>query len=323
MILEMKVPSPGESITEVEIASWLVEDGDYVEKDQAIAEIGWNLTIKRSSGARIKVTDKEVDAAIKEQEENKGKPEYKYSEIYLPVENASQESTAQQLTQRLVNHLRNGAAFAALARDFSKSSSAARGGDLGWVQSGHMAKEVETTLKQLPIGVPSNPVRTASGYHILYLSDKRISGQEKVDEMLNISQVIFQPPQNAAADILAARQGMARSLSHQAQNCEQLIELGKNIEGTSTGLVNDLTFSQMPGEVRTALQNVGVGQTAIVQRGKATLVLMVCKREKMAPTPEIVKRKALKTKLVLEKVDREDRRLLQNLRRAAFVDIRL
>ena len=39
MILEMRVPSPGESITEVEIATWLVEDGDYVEKDQAIAEV--------------------------------------------------------------------------------------------------------------------------------------------------------------------------------------------------------------------------------------------------------------------------------------------
>ena len=38
-ILEMKVPSPGESISEVEIAQWLVEDGDYVEKDQAIAEV--------------------------------------------------------------------------------------------------------------------------------------------------------------------------------------------------------------------------------------------------------------------------------------------
>ncbi|MCJ7467454.1 MAG: 2-oxoglutarate dehydrogenase complex dihydrolipoyllysine-residue succinyltransferase [Maribacter sp.] len=39
MILEMKVPSPGESIKEVEIAEWLVSDGDYVEKDQAIAEV--------------------------------------------------------------------------------------------------------------------------------------------------------------------------------------------------------------------------------------------------------------------------------------------
>ena len=38
-VLEMKVPSPGESITEVEIAEWMVEDGDYVEKDQTIAEV--------------------------------------------------------------------------------------------------------------------------------------------------------------------------------------------------------------------------------------------------------------------------------------------
>ena len=38
-ILEMKVPSPGESISEVEIAAWLVNDGDYVEKDQPIAEV--------------------------------------------------------------------------------------------------------------------------------------------------------------------------------------------------------------------------------------------------------------------------------------------
>ena len=38
-MLEMKVPSPGESISEVEIAQWLVSDGDYVEKDQAIAEV--------------------------------------------------------------------------------------------------------------------------------------------------------------------------------------------------------------------------------------------------------------------------------------------
>ena len=39
MLLEMKVPSPGESISEVEIAAWLVEEGEYVEKDQEIAEV--------------------------------------------------------------------------------------------------------------------------------------------------------------------------------------------------------------------------------------------------------------------------------------------
>ena len=68
MILEMKVPSPGESITEVEIAEWLVQDGDYVEKDQAIAEVdsdkatlelpaeeSGTITIKASEGDAVDV----------------------------------------------------------------------------------------------------------------------------------------------------------------------------------------------------------------------------------------------------------------------------
>ncbi len=62
MILEMKVPSPGESITEVEIAQWLVEDGDYVEKDQAIAEVDSDkatLELPAEASGKITLTDKE------------------------------------------------------------------------------------------------------------------------------------------------------------------------------------------------------------------------------------------------------------------------
>ena len=68
MILEMKVPSPGESITEVEIAQWLVSDGDCVEKDQAIAEVdsdkatlelpaevSGNITLKAEEGDAVAV----------------------------------------------------------------------------------------------------------------------------------------------------------------------------------------------------------------------------------------------------------------------------
>lgn len=69
MALEMKVPSPGESITEVEIARWLVEDGDYVEKDQAVAEVDSDkatlelpaeesgvITLKAKEGDVVKVS---------------------------------------------------------------------------------------------------------------------------------------------------------------------------------------------------------------------------------------------------------------------------
>ena len=68
--LEMKVPSPGESISEVEIATWLVSDGDYVEKDQAIAEVDSDkatlelpaeaagvITLKAEEGELIAVGD--------------------------------------------------------------------------------------------------------------------------------------------------------------------------------------------------------------------------------------------------------------------------
>jgi len=70
MVLEMKVPSPGESISEVEIAQWLVSDGDYIEKDQTIAEVDSDkatldlpaeesgiITLKANEGDSIAVGD--------------------------------------------------------------------------------------------------------------------------------------------------------------------------------------------------------------------------------------------------------------------------
>ena len=70
MILEMKVPSPGESISEVEIAQWLVSNGDYVEKDQTIAEVdsdkatldlpaeeSGTITLKAAEGDTVAVGD--------------------------------------------------------------------------------------------------------------------------------------------------------------------------------------------------------------------------------------------------------------------------
>lgn len=87
MALEMKVPSPGESITEVEIAQWLVEDGDYVEKDQAIAEIDSDkatlelpaeasgiITLKAEEGDAVKVGEVVclIDTEAKKQGEEEG-----------------------------------------------------------------------------------------------------------------------------------------------------------------------------------------------------------------------------------------------------------
>ena len=65
MILEMKVPSPGESITEVEIAQWLVAEGDYIQKDQAIAEVDSDkatLELPAETSGTISLKAEEGDA---------------------------------------------------------------------------------------------------------------------------------------------------------------------------------------------------------------------------------------------------------------------
>ena len=67
MLLEMKVPSPGESISEVELAQWLVEDGEFVEKDQSIAEIDSDkatLELPAESGTIKIVVEEGVTAAV-------------------------------------------------------------------------------------------------------------------------------------------------------------------------------------------------------------------------------------------------------------------
>ena len=110
MILEMKVPSPGESITEVEIASWLVEDGDYVEKDQAIAEVDSDkatlelpaeesgvITLKAEEGDAVNVGAVvcliDMDAAKPEGDSTAKAAIEKPAEAVKPVENKTSYAT--------------------------------------------------------------------------------------------------------------------------------------------------------------------------------------------------------------------------------------
>ena len=104
MVLEMKVPSPGESITEVEIATWLVSDGDYVEKDQIIAELdsdkatlelpaeeGGMITLKAQEGDSVDVgqvvclIDTSKEGKTKKSSEIESKDEIVLSKIEEPI----------------------------------------------------------------------------------------------------------------------------------------------------------------------------------------------------------------------------------------------
>jgi 2-oxoglutarate dehydrogenase E2 component (dihydrolipoamide succinyltransferase) len=100
MILEMKVPSPGESISEVEIAEWLVKDGDFVEKDQTIAEVDSDkatldlpaeesgvITLKAKEGDAVAVGQVVclIDTSAKALKTNKAQKKEKAIEVVKPV----------------------------------------------------------------------------------------------------------------------------------------------------------------------------------------------------------------------------------------------
>jgi len=105
MILKMKVPSPGESISEVEIAEWLVKDGDFVEKDQTIAEVDSDkatldlpaeesgvITLKADEGDAIAVGQVVclIDTSAKAPKINKAKKEVNVIEVVKSVEKSKQ-----------------------------------------------------------------------------------------------------------------------------------------------------------------------------------------------------------------------------------------
>ncbi len=110
MILEMKVPSPGESITEVEIASWLVKDGDYVEKDQAIAEVDSDkatlelpaemagiITLKANEGDTVQVGEIVclIDTSAAKPENSTSTSKVEIKEVEKKEETKPQTSTSQ------------------------------------------------------------------------------------------------------------------------------------------------------------------------------------------------------------------------------------
>ena len=160
MVLEMKVPSPGESITEVEIAQWLIEDGDYVEKDQAIAEVdsdkatlelpaevSGTITLKAEEGDTIEV------GAVVCLIDTEGKPSEKNTS------NKSKEEPNQQAIEQKHNETSKDDTYATgMPSPSAKKISEEKGLDLNQIKGtgrgGRIIKE--DVIKGVPsMGTPS------------------------------------------------------------------------------------------------------------------------------------------------------------------------
>jgi peptidyl-prolyl cis-trans isomerase SurA len=289
--------------------------------DQLQAEIGWVRAVTRIAGDRAVVSAQEVD-----EEENRIKgsaaaPSQRLAEIFLSVDDPSDQARIEDLAVRLVAEARGGANFAGLARTFSQGPSAASGGDLGWVPIEELDTRIQTVVTRMQPGEVSDPIRAQGGYFILHLIGRRAGGATSSSKLVVSVQQLFVPLPTAVTDAeLRSRAASIAEISQGAGSCTELAERSRQVPSAMTRNTGLIDIQQLPSELRPLVQPLAVGQvTPPVRATDGFLVLMMCERTEEQSTEQ---REQIERRLREQRLSAVSRRQLRDLRRAALLDIR-
>ena len=284
--------------------------------------LAWQKLIQRKLRPRLDIGDDEVEETLNRIQANRGLPEQHVAEIFLTVDAPDQEEEVLRNMERLIGEMGKGARFPALARQFSQSATAAAGGDLGWVQQGQLDEQIEEVLKQMPIGAISKPIRTVGGWHLVALIDRRRPGgaEPKVD----LRQGMLPLPPRAAPAVV---QEVSDQLAAGVKSVKDCAGFDESIKALPRGRANNLgkmLLRELPGPLQVLIEQMKPGQITQPLQADAgsVMVLMVCARDdgEAAPLPS---RDDIKDRLVQQRLDVQSRRYMRDLRRAAFVDLRV
>lgn len=149
-------------------------------EDQIRTDIAWTMLINRKFRPTVQITESDVDAAERRLRESQGQPEYRVAEIFLAINDPTDADAVRDSAERLLEQLKAGGDFGAIARQFSQSATARQGGSLGWVRSGDLASDLDRAIKSLEPGSIAGPIRSDGGYHIVQLVDRREAGTGEV-----------------------------------------------------------------------------------------------------------------------------------------------
>ncbi len=291
---------------------------------QITASVAWGKVIRGRLSQDVAVSDEEVNESMARIKEDTGKPQSHVAEIFLAMDNPSQEDEIQRLADRLIDQIRHGANFASVAQQFSQSPSAAAGGDIGWLTPNQLGPPLGEAVEKMKPGEMSYPIKTPAGYYILYVIERRTLGAVNVDDTrLSVTQVAFPYPPNASAADRSRIQNEAQQASSTAKSCGELAKFGNDhvppfpVKSAEDVRAGDLT----PPELRQQILQLKVAEATQPIPGSTGLaVIMLCGRKD--PEGGLPTREQVENNLARQRLDALARRYMRNLRRAAYIDVR-
>ncbi|MGB0630206.1 MAG: peptidylprolyl isomerase [Alphaproteobacteria bacterium] len=294
-------------------------------EEQLRAGIAWSKLVGRRLRPRITIGEDEIDEALDRIKSRQGQTEYRLAEILLAVDGPEEEDNVRRTADRIRTQLQNGANFAAIARQFSQSATAAVGGDLGWVHEAELGDDLKDLVPSLRRGAISQPIKTVTGYRLLTLQGSRkIAETESKPETVDLRQIFLPFPRAATPIDVEAQIDLAKTVRDTATGCPDFDLLAKEIQSPRPPNLGRFALKDLSPAIRAVVRDVPAGKISDpVKMPGGVLVLMVCSREGGKGEIKLPERDAIADRLMQERLALMARRYLRDIRLSAVIDIRV
>jgi peptidyl-prolyl cis-trans isomerase SurA len=286
--------------------------------------IAWSKLIGRRLRPRITVGDDEIDEALEDLKTRQGQTEYRLGEILLAVNGPEEESNVRRTAERIVDQIKKGARFSAIARQFSQSATAAVGGDLGWIHESELDKPLREIVPNLSRGSLSNPLKTVAGYRIIRLQGVRKIAQTATTPVTVDLKQIFLPLGRSADPVdIEAQIDLAKTVRDTAASCQDFGVLAKEIGSPRSPNLGKFALKDLSPAIRAIVKDVKAGKISDpVKMPEGVLVLMVCSREGGGGVIKLPERDAVADRIMRDRLSLSARRYMRDIRLSAVIDIR-
>jgi len=291
--------------------------------DQIRSSLLWNKLVEQKLGPSVSISDEEAKDAFARIKQEVGKSQFRVAVIYLAVDNPSQEADVKALADRLIEQMHQGVRFSSIAQQFSQSPTAAVGGDLGWLTTAELPRDIAPVVQGMQKNDLSAPIRTPGGYYIVGMQDRRTFGTPGPDDMVvTVSRVEFPINPQAATDAEKQKAFLAaQQVGETAKSCDDMKRIGQERAPQTSGEMRE-QMGNLDPNFRKLLATLQIGQTTKpLFTGHGVAVVMLC--ERVEPKSEIPTREQLVENLTRTRLDTLARRYLRDLRRVAYVDMRV